>query len=203
MFHRFTSSPAALGIGGALAGVLLLGGIAFAGAAGVGPIGTTATAREDAAFGGEPVVDATLADRKGNRLEAILDKLVQNGTITADQKTKILQAIADEAKSRGPRGPRGPKPEGFLGSLREEAAKAIGISVNDLKRELPGESLAQVAQTHGVSRADLVAKLTAAATSKLDKAVADKKLTADQAAKLKANLSDMVGRLVDQTRRGP
>lgn len=198
MLQQLTRSPAVLGFTGALVGALLLGGIAVAGATGVGPFGATAQVDRGAPRGA-PLGDLDRGGR-GGRLQAILDKLVLNGTITADQRAKILQAIADEAKSFGHRGPR---PEGFLGNLVEQAAKAIGISASDLRRELPGKSLAQVAQAHGVSRADLIAKLTSAIDTRIDKAVADGKLPADRAAQLKTRVADTVARLVDQARRGP
>src|SRR5205085_3877653 len=78
------------------------------------------------------------------------------------------------------------------------AASAIGISVAELRKELPGKSLAQIAQAHGVPRDTLVQKLVVALDADIDKALADKTITQDQADKLKTNVPARVASGVDR-----
>ncbi len=86
------------------------------------------------------------------------------------------------------------------------AAQAIGISVDQLKQELPNKSLAQVAQAHGKTPADVAAALKNAAHQRIDQAAAGGKLTADQAAQWKARadhrIDKLMNRVVPQRRGG-
>jgi len=62
------------------------------------------------------------------------------------------------------------------------SASALGISVTELKADIAnGQSLSQVAAAKKVSEADFRTKLINNLKPTLDKAVTDKKLTADQA----------------------
>jgi polyhydroxyalkanoate synthesis regulator phasin len=84
-----------------------------------------------------------------------------------------------------------------IGGL-DDAASAIGIPADQLRTELrAGKSLAEVAAAHGVTRDQLIQKLTDAANKHIDDAVAAGKLTKDQADKVKAATKDRVTRLVD------
>jgi hypothetical protein len=51
------------------------------------------------------------------------------------------------------------------------AAQAIGITPQQLRTELPGKSLAEVAQAHGKSSADIATVLKSAADQRIDQAV--------------------------------
>ena len=57
------------------------------------------------------------------------------------------------------------------GAMFDEAAKAIGISVDQLRRELQGKSLAQVAQDHNVQPSAVAQALKNAANAHIDQAV--------------------------------
>ena len=191
MIARLRASKLALGAAAVASGAVLLGGIALASFGGVSPSFASAIAP----FG------ATLLAQNGGpiaKLGDILDGLVKNGTITTDQKSKILAAVEDAAKQG-----KGHRVEAFGRPLLEDAAAAIGISAADLKKDLPGKSLAQVAQAHNVSRDTLVQKLTTAADARVDTAQRGNKITKDQADKLKANVPAMVGKFVDEVRRAP
>jgi hypothetical protein len=74
------------------------------------------------------------------------------------------------------------------------AAQAIGITPQQLRTELPGRSLAQVAQAHGKNPADVATALKNAANQRIDAEVAAGELTADQAAQRK----QMVDQHIDQ-----
>lgn len=78
----------------------------------------------------------------------------------------------------------------------EAAAKAIGITEEQLDAELPGKSLAQVAQAHNVDVAVVKAAMIANASARVDANVAAGKTTAEKAAARKAMFSDRFDRLL-------
>ena len=51
------------------------------------------------------------------------------------------------------------------------AAQAIGITPEELHQELPGKSLAQVAEAHGKTGAEVAAALKTADDARIDKLV--------------------------------
>jgi hypothetical protein len=81
------------------------------------------------------------------------------------------------------------------------ASAYLGISAEDLRTQLrSGKSLAEIAAaTPGKTKAGLVAAIVADETARIDKAVADGKLTAEQAARLKAGLAERVGQMVERS----
>jgi uncharacterized protein YaiL (DUF2058 family) len=115
------------------------------------------------------------------------------------------QEIANARQSAGlpagnqfPGGPgRGGPRAGFALDL-QAAATAIGISPQQLRTELPGSSLAQVAQAHGKSGAEVAAALKTAANNRFDDAVTAGRLTADQANTRKQQAAQHIDQLVNQ-----
>jgi hypothetical protein len=87
--------------------------------------------------------------------------------------------------------------------LIQTTATYLGISVADLRTQLrSGKTLAAVAAaTAGKTKDGLIAAIVAAETAQIDKAVADGKLTADQAAKIKSGLTERVTAMVEH--KGP
>jgi ribosomal protein S20 len=75
------------------------------------------------------------------------------------------------------------------------------MSQTDLRTKIgSGQSLAAIANaTAGKSRDGLIQALVADATAKIDQAQKDGKITADQATRLKSDLTDHITRLVDAT----
>jgi hypothetical protein len=117
-----------------------------------------------------------------------LSPLVTDGTITQAQADKVIDAIESAAPQRGRGG----------GKRLETAATAIGISVADLRSELgPTKSLADVAAAHGVDVQKVIDALVADATTHIDQAVTDGKLTAEQAATVKSTLVDRITKRVN------
>jgi hypothetical protein len=91
---------------------------------------------------------------------------------------------------RPPCGPGGP---GARGRHLEAAAEAIGIEPDALRAELEdGKTLAEVAQAHGVEVQALVDALVADANEHLDEAVANGRLTQEEADEKKANLQERI-----------
>lgn len=202
---------------GALVGVLSLAVTGAAAFAAFQPAAlaeaTVASARPDTASN----VTAE-RDRPATAIAAILERLVQNGTITAAQKEAILAALR-EAKERKGDGDRKPghdqgkdkgkgkhlQPRAIMGDLWKAASDYLGVERGQLMQQMKdGKSLGQIANaTSGKSRAGLIAAMVAAANAEIDDAVAKGKLTAEQAAKAKERVPGAVEKFVDATRTKP
>jgi hypothetical protein len=88
------------------------------------------------------------------------------------------------------------------------AAEALGVSEDELREALEdGQSIADVAGERGVEVQSVIDALVAAANERIDEAVADGDLDADDAAELKEDLPDRITALVNgelpRFRRGP
>jgi hypothetical protein len=148
-----------------------------------------------------------------------IDKAVADNKLTADQAakakssapaqiTKFVDHIypAKTPRTVMPKAPRpaiAPRVQAFIGDAASAARDYLGPSASDLVTSLrSGKSLGEIADgTSGKTRTGLIATLTASTNTKIDKAVADGKLTAEQAAALKATAQNAVAALVD--RKGP
>ena len=130
-----------------------------------------------------------------DKLKSILDGLVAKGLITVGQADAILAAVkaAEPVRDNG-------TVKRVFASLLEESAKYLGLSVGDLKAKLPGTTLKGVAETTaGKSRAGLAVTLENAVNAAIDKALAEAKLTKEQADKAKADAPAQIKRFVEQT----
>ncbi|HVR88927.1 MAG TPA: hypothetical protein VHG53_05205 [Candidatus Limnocylindria bacterium] len=137
-----------------------------------------------------------------DHLKAILDPLVAQGTISQAQEDAILQAAKNAATGARPgharpatRGGRG-----LIADVIKTSGDYLGIPATDLAKALKsGESLADVAasSTTGKSRQGLIDALTLNANGRIDQAVRDKKLTAEQAAAMRSRLATEIARIVD------
>ena len=148
-----------------------------------------------------------------NTVNAGIDKALAANTITKEQSDKAkAEAPAQVAKfvdnvyeqRKAPKTTtRLPKVAEFVGDIFSAGRDYLGLSQADLARALrEGKSLGDIANaTAGKSRDGLVAQLTTAANTKIDKAATDGKITAEQAAALKAQVASAVTALVD--RKGP
>lgn len=139
---------------------------------------------------------------KGPRADfaAVLASLVTKGTITQAQSDAIVKAL-DEARAadmaNGPKGPMGAGGPDRAATLTL-ISKTLGIDEATIKSRLAaGETLAAIA---GSKKDALIAALVADETKRIDAAVTAGKLTADQATKLKANLTAHVTEEVNSTR---
>jgi hypothetical protein len=142
--------------------------------------------------------------------QARVDAAVAAGKLTKEQGDDIKKRIESGAAGGfglgflgGPRGPHGGGPGfghggrgfAFAGLGLDGAASYLGLSEDDLRKQLmDGKSLADVAKAQNKDVAGLKAALKDALTKRLDQAVADKKLTADEKAKI---LADVDARLDD------
>src|ERR1700687_5030346 len=78
------------------------------------------------------------------------------------------------------------------------AATAIGIPAAQLRTELNGKSLSDVAKAHGKTANDVSTALKNAAHTRVDQAVTAGKLTADQASTQKTQTDQRIDQLVTQ-----
>jgi polyhydroxyalkanoate synthesis regulator phasin len=169
------------------AGVLAVGGLAFA---------VPAVADDD-------TTTETSATSAEDRIRDALSGLVDDGSLTSDQADEVAATLGDAGLGGG---------HGHGGSGRgldlSVAAETLGLSEEDLRTalEADGASLASVAGDRGVAVDDVVAALVQAAQERLDDAVADGRLTQEEADERAADLETRVTDLVDSTdvdRDGP
>lgn len=206
MGKRFGTVTLTVGIAaGALAGVAL-GAPLLANAAGTTP---NPSASAPAAPG--PGGADRAADREA-RIKDALKSLVDDGTITQAQADKVASKLASSLPGpggfrdfRGGPGMRGPGGPGDLGGMRDlmqagldAAGKALGMTSDQVRQGLmSGKSLADLAKEKGVATAKVVDALVAEADTRIDQAVKDGKLSADQAARFKAGAKDRITAFVN------
>lgn len=138
---------------------------------------------------------AAPANSGTDKLKTILDGLVAKGLITVGQADTILAAVkaAEPVRDNG-------TVKRIFANLLEESAKYLGLSVGDLKAKLPGTSLNAIAETTaGKSQAGLAVTLQNAVNAAIDRALAEAKLTQEQADKAKADAPAQIRRFVEQT----
>ncbi|MGM0384798.1 MAG: hypothetical protein ACQERF_02285 [Actinomycetota bacterium] len=153
----------------------------------------------------------TLTDRL-TRLKEVLAGLVSDGTVSQEQADTVAETLdeSDLFRHGGPGGPGGPGdemrggpggPGGMMGGGAEldVAADVLGMEADvlrDLLRE--GGTLADIAADQDVEVSELVDSLLAAATERIDAAVADGSIDQDRADEMKANLESRVTERVEQ-----
>jgi urease accessory protein UreF len=141
-----------------------------------------------------------------------LNQAVANGQLTAAQRDAILSRLKSSVESLvrngfkrggapfpGPHGLGG----GVLGALNS-VASYLGLTTAQLRDQLQsGKSLAQIAQAQGKSVDGLEQAIVAAATTKLNQAVANGQLTAAQRDAILSRLKSSVDSLVRNGFRHP
>ena len=133
---------------------------------------------------------------RGNKLKDVLDALVTKGVITRQQEDAILGALRDKSHDRD----REELLRRIFAGLFQQAATYLGAPPADLKAKLPGTSLGAIANaTAGKSRDGLVTTLVNAVSDAVAKALADGKITQEQADKAKASVPERVAKFVDHT----
>lgn len=163
-------------------------------------IGITEAALRTELASGKSLADVAVANGKTR------DGLI--AALTAAATTQITTLVDTKNPGFGGPGPggRGGGPGG-LGGMRggddiTAAATYLGTTDTDLHNKLQaGQTLAQIAAaTSGKSRDGLIQALVAHETTEIDAAQTAGKITADQAAQAKANLTTRITQMVDSTR---
>jgi hypothetical protein len=114
-------------------------------------------------------------------IDALAQKLGVSSQTLQDDITQVRQAQGLPPNGGFPGGGRGGPRGGFGAGLNfQTAATAIGITPQQLRTELQGKSLTQVAQAHSKNPADVATALKNEAHQRIDQAVTSGRLTADQ-----------------------
>jgi hypothetical protein len=121
------------------------------------------------------------------------------GPVTAfaqDHPATASQPAAGETAANGRHGHWRHK---LAKAVVKDAADTIGIPAKDLLAALKdGQSIAEVATAHGVDPQAVIDDLIADATTRIDQAVTDGKITAERAATMKTKLPDRVTTIVNR-----
>lgn len=175
-------------VGGGAAGLAFTGN---AGLAGAQTATTTAPADSGAA---NSTAQADLAD-KSSRLAEVLAPLVSDGTLTQAQADKVIATL----KAAGPfGGDHSPGGLGRGGAGLDAAAKALGLTTDELRTRLQdGSTITEIAGETGVGLSGVKAAMLAEMKEKLAEAVADGKLTQDQADQRLANAEERINAMVN------
>ena len=194
---------------GAAGIALLVAGLGAAGAVAasriLAPSEESKAVIDDAAaqLGVEP---SALSDALKQALKNRIDDAVEAGRLNKEQADELKEQIdANEYPLLFGRGGHGGP--GFGHDARFEvlatAASYLGLTEAQLREELQGKTLGEIAKEQGKTPAGLVQQLVATQTKRIDEAVADGRLTDAQATELKANLEEHVQALVNGELRGP
>ena len=184
----------------AILGVAAVGAVASAQDNGTGGPFDLATKFKEALAGilGISVDDYNAAVDKAQ--QQVLDEAVADGVLTEDQAEKMQERLAEQpgAGMMGPgmRGGRGMGGQGMMGGiggrgmmggmggsrLLTTAADKLGMSLDDLQAALQdGKTIAGLAEEKGVDIQTIIDAYLAEVKSDLDQAVADGKITQEQA----------------------
>ena len=155
---------------------------------------------DDAAaeLGVEP---SALSDALKEALKNRVDAAVEDGRLTQEQGERLKDRIdANETPflGLGPgfgHGPFGDDAPGHHGAKLDldAAASYLGLTTDELRTSLvDGKTLAEIAAEEGKSVDGLVQQLVDAAEKRIDEAVADGRLTEEQAADLKGDLAERI-----------
>lgn len=150
-------------------------------------------------------------DKMAERLRETLQGLVDNGTITQAQADAVIQTLTDARKTwadhagdkkRGSfdwnagRDHAGGPAAMFRGM--KEIYDAIGLDPSEIFEHLrDGKTIAQIAEDHGVARQTLVDAVIDPLTERLDAAVADGRMTREQADQLLARTTEGLTKAID------
>ena len=171
---------------GLAAGITSLG---LFGAAAFGAFGPDASATAGLTI---PDAAAAVGKDRPDKLQAVLATLVQKGVITQAQADAILAALKDTAARV--------KPAAVLREFYTTSAQYLGIAEKDLRAKLAGTTLGAIANaTAGRSRDGLVEALNREGNADIERALANGRITSDQAQKLRGELPAGVTAFVDRS----
>jgi hypothetical protein len=149
------------------------------------------TAADDAA-----TVDADKAADHAARLQAALQPLVDDGSLTQEQVDKVITAL----EAAGPMGGGRGGPGRDMGRHLDAAAAVIGVTTDELQTALQGgQTLAEVAVANGSTAQAVIDALVAELQAHLDEEVASGEHTQEEA---DARLAEATTRITDMVNNG-
>jgi len=150
------------------------------------------------------VSPSALSSALKQALKNRVDAAVAAGMLTKEQASVLKQRIDSDAFPLfGPGGLRHGAPghdfgHAGHGQVFAAAGAYLGLTESELRaQQLDGKTLADVAKAKGKSVSGLVDAMVSAAEKSIDQAVADGKLTNEQAATIKADLREHITNLVN------
>ena len=161
--------------------------------AGVGTLGVINAA---------PVLAQEVEVESQNPFQSFIQSLIDDGVISQEQGDTIAER-AEEARAEFG------ELRGHRGAKLETASEVIGIETDELREALQsGSTLAEIATENGVEPQSLIDEMVEDKQEKLDEAVADGRLTeeeaAEKAAEIEQRVTDAVNGEIDfsEGRRG-
>lgn len=129
-----------------------------------------------------------------SRIREALEGLVGDGTLTPEEADAVAETLNDSDLFRPHR------PGGHMDGLGlDVAAETLGLTEDELLTQLrDGATLAEIAADQGVETQTLVDALVAAASERIDEAVADGRLDQDRADEMKADLESRIATAVEE-----
>jgi hypothetical protein len=130
------------------------------------------------------------------RLQAVLQPLIDDGTITQAQADKVIAALAAARPLGGPDGgPMGHRGGGRMGLGLDIVATTLGITNDEVRTALQsGQTIADLAVSKGKTAQDVIDAVVAEATTRINAAVTAGDITQAQADK---RLADITQRATD------
>lgn len=123
--------------------------------------------------------------------------------ISVDQLRQAIRgARQDAGLPSGPEGHAGPRGFGgrhgfgFLGAESQALATLFKETPDQLRAELPGNTLAEVAAKHGVGTQDVVNTIVQTADQRIDQMAQRKNLSADQVSQFKQKIGERAQQFV-------
>jgi hypothetical protein len=182
----------------ALAGAVAVGVVATGGSSGASPGAVTQESTTTTTVQDRPSADEREA-RRAEKLDEVLQPLVDDGTITDSQRDAVVKRLQEAAPDgRGPGGfggfGHGWHLRGLFGAGLDTAAKALGITTDELTTELrAGKTIADVAGEKNVPVDTVIDALVAEAKAK----IAEHDLPEGRTAPTDAEIRDAVTKLVN------
>ena len=125
------------------------------------------------------------------RLLARIDAAEASGRLSSERASALRHRISDGS----PCAARRVRARIAVRGMLKAAAGFLGLDRQELREQIPGNSLASLAAKQGKSEADLEAAMLAPAKARLAKAVANGKVTGTRADAILARLERIVERL--------
>jgi polyhydroxyalkanoate synthesis regulator phasin len=123
------------------------------------------------------------------RITEVLAPLVEDGTLTQAQADAVAEVLAERAGEL----------RGRHGAHLEEIAEFLGITSEELRAALQeGSTLGEVAEANGSGADELIGFLVDQASERLDEALADGRITEDEAAERLAEITERITRGVTE-----
>ena len=190
MKKRFAAASLAAGLaGGAVAGIALT----HPSISGAQTDTTAPSTTSPSTTAPDATAPGTAKPDRGQWAQDALAPLVANGTITQSQADAVIAALEAARPEGGPG-----FGHGGHGADLDAAATAIGISEDELRTALQsGESLAEIAQAHGVTPQAVIDALVADAKADVAERVTSGDITQAEADQKLAALADRITAMVN------